>query len=146
MNKVDWEFKGEVMNDVPENAYGFIYMINYNDGTYYIGKKNFYSNRTMNPLANGKNRDNGSFFQKIINRKRTTLESVKSESKWREYNGSSENIVGLEIVSKQVLKICYDAINLTYGELEWLVKLDVLIDDKNRNGNIIGKFFRGKIK
>lgn len=141
-----WIYRNKELDEVPENAYGFIYVIFYKDGTYYVGKKTFWSNKTMKPLSNGQNREGGKFFSKIVNNKRTLFESVKQESNWRKYNGSSDATKGLDIDRKLILKIRYDAINLTYAEAESLFAFGVLTDSTSRNGNILGKFFKGKIE
>jgi len=40
----NWQMNGLDVSEIPiDNPYGFIYKITYEDGTYYLGKKNFYS-------------------------------------------------------------------------------------------------------
>ena len=141
-----WVYSGfEVPNHAPSN-YGFVYLITYSDRRMYIGKKKFYQTKTMKPLKSGVNRVGGKFFNKIVNRKVTKFESVTTENDWRTYVGSSKNSKTLKVVKKEILQLYNDSINLTFGEIEWLVKSDVLRSDMYLNDNIAGKFFRGKIK
>lgn len=99
----------------------------------------------MKPLLNGKQREGGTFFNKIINRRLTKMEKVISESDWRGYEGSGKFTKDLKIKKKEILQVYDDEINLTFGEVEWQVKLDVLRDDMYHNANILSKFFKGKI-
>ena len=80
---------------IPENAVGFIYIINMlkDDKRYgYIGKKNFYSKR-----------------------------------------------------KKRLIKICFSKTELTYQETKAQFQHEVLERDNWLNGNILGRFYKGKI-
>ena len=108
--------------DVDENE-GFVYIIKNNkDKMYYIGKKSFWSNKTLQPLKG-----------------KTRKRHVRNESDWRSYCGSSnwlnEDIesMGIENFSKQILKVCRTKSELSYEELLWQIKLDVLKDLKSYN-------------
>ena len=108
--------------EVDENE-GFVYIIkNLKDNMYYIGKKSFWSNRTLKPLKG-----------------KTRKRHVRTESEWRSYTGSSnwlnEDIesMGIENFSKQILKVCRTKSELSYEELLWQIKLDVLKDLKSYN-------------
>ena len=61
------------------------------------------------------------------------------------YNGSTKNRVGLTIAKKEIIELCSDKINLTYCEVKWMMRLDVLCDDTYLNDNVLGKFYSGKI-
>ena len=45
-----------------------------------------------------------------------------------------------------MIKICYSKIELTYQETKYLFKYNVLEDDTYLNGNILGRFYKGKLK
>ena len=116
-------WKGKVTQEEIENNEGFVYIIkNELTGMFYIGKKSFWSNRTLPPLK-GKNQKR----------------HVRKESDWRAYWGSSnwlkEDIekYGLENFSKQILHVCKSKFQTSYEELMWQLKLNVLNDPKSYN-------------
>ena len=145
MSKIKWLYKGKELPNRTPTSYGFIYVIEYTTGELYVGKRQFFSIKTMQPLKSGEQRDGGVFFNKIVNHKRVTLERVKVENSWREYIGSSKRGKGLKVKSKTILHICNDSLNLSYWETYYLFVLDVLRNDMYLNDNIGGKFFSPKI-
>ena len=130
---IQWLWEGNHIKDeeVPENAVGFIYMIQHiPTGKYYIGKKNLFSKRTLPPL-------------KGMKRKRKVIK----ESDWKSYMSSNQWIkaeASADITSfkKKILQFCYSAKSLTYYELYWQMKYNVLADENSLNDNLLGKFFR----
>lgn len=163
---VKWKYNGSEVSDNPpkSNMFGFIYEIEYTNGKKYIGKKQFHSETTQKVLKTGIQRENSKRINKRVKmnaeelENRTTaqkkkdvksklveFEMVIKENDWRKYNGSSKDVVGFKIKSKKIVEICYDKINLTYCELKWMMRKDVLVDDTYVNSNMLGKFFAGKI-
>lgn len=147
-----WIYKGEVVpeDEVSDRHFGFIYKIEYKglDGdiyTYY-GRKEFFSYITLTALKNGNKRDNHlKFFNKNKNGKRTKMEMLRKESDWRTYNGSCKDVPqGLEIVSKEILKLCKTKTDLTHWENYYLYTNLVLFNSKCLNRNIGGKIFCGE--
>ena len=68
-----WLYKNEPFEEVPENAYGYVYLITNNvTGKKYIGKKLFWFKKT-----------------KTVKGKKKRL---KVESDWREYWSSSDEV------------------------------------------------------
>jgi len=131
---IQWLWEGNHIKDeeVPENAVGFIYMIEHiPTGKYYIGKKNLKAKRTLPPLKGKK-------------RKRKVIK----ESDWKKYMSSNQWIKeevsngGEENFKKKILQFCYSAKSLTYYELYWQFKYNVLADENSHNDNLLGKFFR----
>jgi len=131
---IQWLWEGNHIKDaeVPESAVGFIYMIEHiPTGKYYIGKKNLKAKRTLPPLKGKK-------------RKRKVIK----ESDWRKYMSSNQWIKeevsngGEENFKKKILQFCYSAKSLTYYELYWQFKYNVLADENSLNDNLLGKFFR----
>ena len=127
-----WEYT-ESFN--PEDFVGFVYEIrNVKTNRGYIGKKSFWSTRTLKPLK-GKKR----------NRK------VTKDSGWKTYCSSSD---ALQLDIKQnpgqhtykILKLCKSKRELTYHETKEQFVRGVLEDDRYLNENILGKFFRQTIK
>ena len=112
--------------------YGFVYRIDYTDGTFYYGKKNFYT-EVKTPLGK----------KELANQTDARLKKykrIKRETNWRKYEGSND-ATGHTISKKTILKCYSTARCLTYAEAELLFKRDVLFDDKCLNSNILGKFF-----
>ena len=163
---VTWQYMGAEVSDKPPKIkmFGFIYQINYTNGKSYIGKKQFHSETTQKVLKTGVPRKNSQRITKRIKmtadelaertpaqvaknvkNKMVEFEMVVKENDWRKYVGSSKEVKGFEIESRVIVEICYDRLNLTYCELKWMVRKDVLVDDDFVNSNILGKFFVGKI-
>ena len=103
---------------------GFIYRINYTDGTVYFGKKNFTVTRKLPPLKGYK-------------RKRT----VVKESNWRDYKGSTDWGNFKTIQKKSIIRVCKTKGELTYREVETLIQERVLFRLDCLNNNISGKFY-----
>ncbi len=163
---VKWKFNGDEVSEKPPriNMFGFIYQINYTNGKKYIGKKQFHSETTQKVLKTGIPRENSQRItkrvkmteeelaqrtlaqvKKKVKNKMVEFEMVIKENDWRKYVGSSKDVKGFVVESKVILEICYDKLNLTYCELKWQLRKDVLVDDHFVNSNILGKFFVGKI-
>ena len=120
----------------PDDWFGFVYQItNKETGRMYIGKKQIHSYRRKK--VKGRK-----------NRKRVT-----SESKWKEYTGSCEELnleiknTGKEKFTFEVLKLCKTRGELTFSEVEYQIKNDVLtllLEDGTRafyNSNIMSRWF-----
>jgi len=137
---VEWIKDGLVLSDnpPPPKLWGFVYLITYTNGKHYIGKKQFWS-VTKKPFGKRK-------LAEMTDARAKKYEMVTKENDWRKYVGSSKDTKGFTIKSKEILEICYDKLNLTYCEVKWMIKLDVLTDDTYVNSNILGKFYSGKIK
>tara|TARA_R100000152_G_C6778295_1_gene208843 strand:+ start:2787 stop:3200 length:414 start_codon:yes stop_codon:yes gene_type:complete len=120
----------------PDDWFGFIYLITHNEtGRKYIGKKQIHSYRR----------------KKVKGRK--NRKRVVSESKWREYTGSCDELneeieaQGKEKFTFEVLKLCKTKGELTFSEVESQIKNDVLsalLEDGSRayyNSNIMSRWF-----
>ena len=134
---MDWIYKDNIVDNLPMNTFGFTYLLTFTDGTLYVGKKQCIS-----------------FIKKYLGKKELALQTdnrlknykmIKKESNWKNYTGSSKETEGKVMVSKEILNFYYDRINLTYAEIEEMIKRDVLRDDRYLNGNIGGTYFRNKI-
>lgn len=124
-----WFYKKEKIQsieDIPDNAIGFIYLIyNLETKEYYIGKKSLYSQRTLPPLKGQR-------------RKR----KVTKESDWTNYQSSSQKVKEWISPRKEILKWCYSKKELTYEETKALMCYNTMEDSKSLNENILGKFFK----
>ncbi len=131
-------------NLIPEAAVGFVYMMNYldKDGTMYsyIGKKNFYSKRKKK------------FGKKAI-AAMTDMRAKKYETviklDYENYFSSNKELKQAykdgRIIYRTILKICFSKASLTYEETKAQFKHEVLEKDNYLNGNILGRFYKGKI-
>jgi hypothetical protein len=126
-----WTYKGEVVpdDDISHELYGFIYVINYTDGTKYIGKKNFWTDRRLKPRKTDR-----------VNAKRIK----RVETNWRTYEGSSKLSHGKTVESKEIVRLCNTKTELTYYEVYHLMVAKVLFDETYLNQNILGKFYCGE--
>ena len=130
---IQWLWEGNHIKDeeVPENAVGFIYMIEHiPTGKYYIGKKNLWAKRTLPPLKGTKRK------RKII--KESDWKSYMSSNQWIKEEASAD----VTAFKKKILQFCYSAKSLTYYELYWQMQYNVLVDENSLNDNLLGKFFR----
>ena len=120
----------------PDGWFGFVYSITHiESGRKYIGKKQIHS-YTRKKVKDRKNR-----------------KRVVKESKWREYTGSCNELnediekLGKDQFSFEVLKLCKTKGELTFSEVEYQFKLDVLsecMDTGERayyNANIMNRCF-----
>jgi hypothetical protein len=131
-----WLYENKEIEDIPEGYFGFVYLItNIKTGRKYIGKKQFNSYRSKK--IKGKTR-----------KKRFVL-----ESDWKDYWGSCEElkedikILGEDSFKREILKLCKTRGDLTYSEVEFQIKKDVLtaLDSEGRrlyyNSNIMSRWF-----
>jgi hypothetical protein len=88
-----WIYQGQVVEEIPENAYGFVYIITQiSTGKRYIGRK-FFTKAGY----------------KTVNKKR---KKIRLESDWKDYYGSSPSMsraleeFGKEDFSREIVRIC----------------------------------------
>lgn len=139
---MSWIYKGKVFTEdmIPENAVGFIYeMTAIIDGksVSYIGKKNFYAD-VKTKL--GKKDMPTDKRLKTYKRVRKTI--------YQRYYSSNEVLKKAHkdgvLIKRDILRICYSKIELSYQETKHQFVLGVLESDKYLNGNILGKFYKFK--
>jgi len=142
---MSWIYKNKPFTEVPEGFIGFTYKITCISqsskfyGWTYFGMKNFFSTTTKKL---GK-RAIAALPDKRMSKKLTTTK----ESNWRNYNSSSKELQELikknpTHFKKEIVELCKTKKQMSFKELELLIKNDVLYDDKNWNQNILSKFFR----
>jgi len=137
-----WIYEGKCLETPPEGFYGFIYHIEDDLGRHYWGKKAFFHTRKKK------------ITKKIIKETKTRkrIERVQEDSQWLDYWGSSKELIAYiqEIESTQffkrkIVKLCKNKQSLSFWEMKILMDNNVLFRDDCYNGNIGGKFFKGKI-
>ena len=134
---MSWKFNGNIVTEesTPEGAVGFVYKIIHTPtGKFYIGKKSLTSTRRLKPLK-GK-------VRKRVVRKASDWEKYYSSNEWiksevKEGRGSD--------FEREIIQFCFSKKSLTYWEVWWQFKLDVLSDPQSINENLMGKFFRKDI-
>jgi len=130
------------IEQIDSSIIGFVYVIEFTDGTKYIGKKNFYSTRTLPALKSGKIREGAIRTFKIGKGKREYYDIVKKESNWKTYQGSHINCKDKIPKYKRILAYADSKLQLTYLEAKFLFSFDVLLNPKYLNDNILGTFYR----
>jgi hypothetical protein len=116
--------------NLPQNldgAIGFVYLIrNHHPDAkkkYYLGKKQLLKRVKRKPLK-GKTRNRITYADNGVD----------------EYWGSSKELLsdiekyGIEHFSREVIEICTSKFHMTYSELIWQIKCNVLMDDRFYNG------------
>lgn len=139
---MNWTLKGREVKhikDFPEGAIGFIYILHFSNGKKYIGRKSLYSYTKRNF---GKRE-----LALITDKRKKTYEIVKKEMKWQTYEGSKKEIKnlkdeGINIVKKEILKVCFTLKQMTYYETQCLFSYGVLEGEDYYNDNILGKFYK----
>ena len=119
-----WTYEGQPFtSDMIGDNVGFVYQItNLQNGKKYIGKKWFWSTKKLPPLKGKK-------------RKRT----VKKESDWMNYFGSSEEVKllveqhGEDNFEREILRLCKTKGECTYYEAKLQFDFDVLLRDDYYN-------------
>ena len=130
---------------IPEGAIGFVYMMNYLDSKSgimysYIGKKNFYSKRK---------KKFGKKAPAAMTDKRAKKYEMVTKLDYENYFSSNKELKQAykdgKMIYRTILKICFSKMELTYEETKAQFKYEVLERDNYLNGNILGRFYKGKI-
>ena len=128
-----WLYKNAPIEEIPENAYGYVYLItNIVTGKKYIGKKLFWFRKT-----------------KQVKGKKKRL---KVESDWREYWSSSDDVkkdvetYGKDNFIREILHICPNKGSCNYLEAREQMDRRVLETDEYYNGQIQCRVHRTHLK
>jgi hypothetical protein len=140
----------EVIEDlIPEEAVGFIYMITHiPTGKYYIGKKSLESVRNVKIGVRELKKLKEERKTAGIGGRPPLKKKVRKASDWKKYYSSNDWIneqvkEGKESEFKrEIIQFCNSKKSLSYYEVYWMFKYDVLSDENCLNGNISGKFYR----
>ena len=134
---MSWNFNGIKVTEenTPEGAIGFVYkIIHIPTGKFYIGKKSLSQTRRLKPLK-GK-------VRKRVVRKASDWEKYYSSNEWIKSEVKEGRGGDFE---REIIQFCFSKKSLTYWEVWWQFKLDVLADPQSINENLMGKFFRKDI-
>jgi hypothetical protein len=148
---MSWIFADKLVtvDDIPENAHGFIYrIVHIPTGRFYIGKKSLTSSRTKKigkrELVKIKEERKANGISGRLPSKRV----VKSDSDWMDYFSSNEWIKGevkagkSDEFSREILQFCHSKKNLSYWETWWQFHYDVLNNENSLNDNVGGRYYR----
>jgi len=135
------EKKIYLIDNIPENTFGFIYITTYTPtGKKYLGKKSLYHNvkkkLTKKELAEQTGRG-----------RKSTTQTIQKESDWKTYYGSEEFIKQKikegkqEEFTREIIHFVPNKKLLTYFECKYQFQLGVLESNEWLNTNILGKFF-----
>jgi len=127
-----WFYQGTVVNELPEDCVGFVYIItNTISGRKYIGKKLAKFSKTTYKVVKLKN---GTKKKKKIR--------SKVDSDWQEYYGSSPNLtediqkLGKEHFHREILHYCTSKAQTSYLEAKEQFERKVLETEDYYNGHI----------
>ena len=141
---MSWIYQGKEFTekDIPENGIGFVYIMSAiinGKSVIYIGKKNFFAN-----------------IKKPLGKKALAMSTDKRLKKYKrelkpdfmKYYSSNKilkdaNKAGV-VIKREILKICYSAVELTYQETKYQFIYEVLEKEEYLNGNILGRFYKFK--
>lgn len=127
-----WHYQNEIVDELPENCVGFVYLITNNlSGKKYIGKKLAKFAKTTYKVVKLKN---GTKKKKKIR--------GKIESDWRDYYGSNIELnkdvqqLGTEHFTREILYYCTSKAECSYIEAREQFRHRVLERDDYYNGHI----------
>ena len=141
-----YEINKELLPVDFENLLGFIYLVTFSDGTFYIGKKNLFHN---SKVKKGKKE-----LQSMTDKRGSKFKQVVKESDWKTYFGSIKDkdfesdikSGNITIISKEVLCVASTKSQLTYLETKFQFVYNVLEVNNSKNNNILGKFYRKSLE
>jgi hypothetical protein len=126
MTNPSWTFEGKIIDNIPEEYEGFVYLItNTTNNKKYIGKKLAKFKTTKPPLKGKKNKRRG-----------------HKESDWKEYWGSSDRLIadvealGPQNFTREILYFCTNRAEMGYIEAREQFDRRVLESDEYYNGII----------
>lgn len=131
------------IDQIPESAIAFIYLITrLSDGKFYVGRKMLSSNRKVRLTKKEK---------LLPENKRKTFKRVIKETDWKDYWGSSKELLedikllGNESFKREILCFLENKTDTSFYEMFYQMKMNVLFEN-SYNGHIANtKFFKGKI-
>lgn len=119
-----WAYKSkEFTSNMIDDYFGFVYeIVDLHNGKKYIGKKWFWNTRKKPPLKG-----------------KTRKRIVKSESDWKDYYGSNEEVKllveesGRERFGREIIYLCKSKGECTYYEAKLQFDKEVLLSDDYYN-------------
>lgn len=109
---MNWTYNGvevKSIDDFPPNTIGYVYKLNFNDGTYYFGSKQVISIRGIE-----------SNWKSYLGSSKSIKESLK--------------LGEISVVSREILDFAISKQQLAFKETETIICQGALEDPKSRNG------------
>ena len=135
-------------NLIPEESVGFVYKITHiPSGKFYIGKKSLESVRNVKIGVRELKKLKEERKAAGIGGRAPLKKKVRKSSDWEKYYSSNEWITEQvkegkqEEFKREIIQFCNSKKSLSYYEVYWMFKYDVLSDENSLNGNILGKFY-----
>lgn len=130
---IPWSYEGAHIKEAPEGAKAFVYLLIFEDGTKYLGKKNLHSTRR----------------KRVVGKKRRAV--TTSESNWRTYLSSSQEVksklkAGDKLVRREILRWCYTLGEATYFEAYHQFQEHVLLSGDWLNKWISVRIYKQTLK
>jgi hypothetical protein len=148
---MNWLYENKEITEevIPEEAAGFVYKITHiPTGKYYIGKKSLESVRTVKIGKRELEKIKEERKAAGIGGRAPVKKKVRKVSDWGTYYSSNEWIKeqikegNASDFQREIIQFCNSKKSLSYYEVYWMFKYDILSDDNCLNGNISGKFYR----
>ena len=148
---MNWLYENKEITEevIPEEAAGFVYKITHiPTGKYYIGKKSLESVRTVKIGKRELEKIKEERKAAGIGGRAPVKKKVRKVSDWSTYYSSNEWIReqvkegNASDFQREIIQFCNSKKSLSYYEVYWMFKYDILSDDNCLNGNISGKFYR----
>jgi uncharacterized protein YqgQ len=141
---MSWIYQGKEFNElcIPQHGVGFIYIMTAiieGKSVAYIGKKNFFANikKPMGKKALAMSTD-----------KRLKKYTRELKPDFINYYSSNKILKDAHkagvMIKREILMICYSAMELTYQEVKHQFKYEVLEKEEYLNANILGRFYKTK--
>lgn len=148
---MNWLYKGSEIseNDIPDDSIGFIYkIVHIPSGKFYIGKKSLSSKRRVKLGKRELQRMKEERKELGVSGRLPIKKTVIKSSDWLDYYSSSDWIKeevksgNQTQFSREIIQFCTSKKSLSYWEVYWQFKYDVLSNEQSLNDNINGKWFR----
>jgi hypothetical protein len=148
---MNWLHKEEEVTEeiIPNGAVGFIYMITHiPTGKYYIGKKSLESVRNVKIGVRELKKLKEERKAAGIGGRAPLKKKVRKSSDWEKYYSSNEWINEqvkegkADEFKREIIEFCYSKKSLSYYEVYYQFKYNVLSNENSINENILGKFFK----
>jgi hypothetical protein len=128
-----WYYDGKELNEPPEDAFGFVYLIECK-----INGKKYYGKKLLTKAG----------YKQVKGKRK----KIRKESDWKSYFGSSKElladveIMGEEQFTRTIVRFCKSRGECNYYESKYILESDAIIRDDFYNDWISVKVSRSHLK